>query len=601
MTRATSPAVSTTTVPSPAAATPARKPSRSKPPTPHPAGPGPATEAADDAATALDLLLTDGALGPMRRLLPVPAVVRLAADLARRPRVVARHGLDLAGELSRIAVGQSLLEPSRRDRRFTDQAWRTNAVLRRIVQGYLATVGTAEALLDDAELSWGDRERLTLAADNLIAALAPSNNPLVNPLAWKALIDTGGGNILTGVRHLVTDLSTPPRVPTMVRPDAFEVGVDLALTPGAVVLRTDVLELIQYSPQTPTVRTRPLLIVPPVINKYYIADLAPGRSLVEYLVQNGQQVFMISWRNPDARHRHWDLDTYGQAILDSLEAACRITGADSAVTLGFCSGGTLLAMTMAALAERGTLTAAVAGFGLSVCVLDQARAGAAAALLDDSTAKAATAVSARRGYLDGRNLAEVFAWLRPDDLIWNYWVNNYLQGRDPAPFDILFWNADTTRMTAGLHRDLIGLGLGNALVDPGRARMLGNPVDLSAVTTDGYVVAGVTDHISPWQNCYRSARLFGGDARFVLSTSGHIASIVNPPGNPKSSFQTADDLPADAAAFQQSTPSTSGSWWPDYLDWLADHSGPEAPARTDLGGGGLRPLDPAPGRYVMDR
>jgi polyhydroxyalkanoate synthase len=559
------------------------------------------TDTAESAATALDLLLVDGALGPLRRVAPGGAGLRLAADLARRPRTVARRGGELAGELGQIAVGRSERAPSTRDRRFADPAWTTNPALRRIVQAYLATAGTAQALLSDAELGWRDRERLGLAADNLIAALAPSNNPLVSPAAWKAFIDTGGGSAVAGLRNLLGDLVSAPRVPTMVEPDAFAVGTDLAITPGAVVLRTEVLELIQYTPQTPTVRTRPLVMVPPVINKFYIGDLAPGRSLVEYLVQNGQQVFMISWRNPDARHREWDLDTYAAAILDAVEAACRITGADAALTLGFCSGGTLASMALAALADRGELTDRIAGFGLSVCVLDQARAGTAGALLDEKTAKAATALSKARGYLDGRGLAEVFAWLRPDDLIWSYWVNNYLQGRDPAAFDILFWNADTTRMAAGLHRGLIELALRNALVEPGEATVLGSPVDLSKVAIDGYVVAGVTDHISPWQNCYRSARLFGGDTRFVLSTAGHIASIVNPPTNPKATHQAGNDLPSDPAAWARTTPSTRGSWWPDYLEWLVGRSGPEKSAPEDLGGGGLIPLDPAPGTYVTDR
>jgi polyhydroxyalkanoate synthase len=559
------------------------------------------TETAESAAAALDLLLVDGALGPLRRVTPGSAGLRLAADLARRPGTVARRGGELAGELGQIAIGRSERAPSTRDRRFADPAWENNPVLRRIVQAYLATAGTTQALVGDAELGWRDRERLRLAADNLIAALAPSNNPLISPVAWKALIDTGGGSAVAGLRNLLGDLLSAPRVPTMVAPDAFAVGTDLAITPGAVVLRTEVLELIQYTPQTPTVRTRPLVMIPPVISKYYIADLAPGRSLVEYLVQNGQQVFMISWRNPDARHREWDLDTYAAAILDAVEVACRITGAAAALTLGFCSGGTLASMALAALAHEGELAGRIAGFGLSVCVLDQARAGTAGALLDEKTAQAATALSKARGYLDGRALAEVFAWLRPDDLIWNYWVNNYLQGRDPTPFDILFWNADTTRMTAGLHRGLIDLALRNALVDPGEATVLGSPVDLTKVAVDGYVVAGVTDHISPWQNCYRSARLFGGNTRFVLSTAGHIASIVNPPANPKATHQAGNDLPADPTAWQRATPGTRGSWWPDYLEWLVERSGPEKPAPDDLGGGGLLPLDPAPGTYVMQR
>ena len=426
-------------------------------------------------------------------------------------------------------------------------------------------------------------------------------NPLISPTAGKALIDSGGVSVFKGLRNLVADLATAPRVPTMVPPDAFAVGVDLAVTPGAVVLRSATFELIQYTPQTPTVRTRPLIIVPPVINKYYVADLAPGRSLVEYLVQGGQQVFMISWRNPDATHRDWGLDVYGQAILDALAAALAVTGADAATLLGCCSGGTLQSMALAALQQRGQLDDKVAGFALAVCVLDQAQAGVAGALLDETTAKAASAASAARGYLDGRTLAELFAWLRPNDLIWNYWVNNYLQGKDPAAFDILFWNADTTRMSAALHHGFLDLALRNALVRPGAASMLGAPVDLSSITTDAYVVAGVADHISPWEACYRSAQLFGGDTRFVLSTSGHIAAIVNPPTNARATHQVSTDLGVDATTWQQATPMTTSSWWPDYLTWLSARSGPDRDAPDGLGGAGLVPLDAAPGGYVLDR
>ncbi|MGE3287328.1 MAG: PHA/PHB synthase family protein [Pseudonocardia sp.] len=562
---------------------------------------GPAPDADPDGAAApLDMLLVDGALGPLRSLVPGGSVLRLATDLARRPRTVLRRAGDLGGELGRVVAGRSDAAPSARDRRFADEAWRTNPLLRRVLQAYLAAGGTARALLSDAELDWRDRARLEFALDNAIAAFAPSNNPLTSPTAWKALIDTGGGNVVAGIRNLVGDLVSAPRVPSMVRPDAFEVGTDLAVTPGAVVARTEVFELIQYAPRTPSVRTRPLVVVPPVINKFYIADLAPGRSLVEYLVDHGQQVFMVSWRNPDARHRDWGLDTYGGAITEAIDAALQITGADAASLLGFCSGGTLQSMVLAALARRGELAGKIASFGLAVCVLDQERAGVAGALLDEGTAKTAAAVSGARGYLDGRTLAEVFAWLRPDDLIWNYWVNNYLQGRDPAPFDILFWNADTTRMAARLHHDFLDLGLANALVTPGAASMLGEPVDLSAVTVDGYVVAGVADHISPWQNCYRSAQLFGGDTRFVLSTSGHIAAIVNPVENRKAAHQVA--APAgDADGWRRTTPVTSGSWWPDYLAWLGERSGPEQDAPADLGAPGLPALDEAPGTYVLDR
>ena len=341
---------------------------------------------------------------------------------------------------------------------------------------------------------------------NLIDALAPSNNPVLNPAAVKAVIDTGGRSAVTGLRHFAADMASPPRIPSMVEPDAFEVGVDLAVTPGSVVLRTPVFELIQYRPATQAVRQVPLLVVPPTINKFYVMDLAPGRSMVEYLVGRGLQVFMISWRNPDARHAKWDFDTYGQAVLDAMDAAARITGSEQAVLAGACSGGIIAAMVAAHLAHAGQQDR-MAGLTLLVTVLDQGHAGLGSAVIDERNARLAAAASAARGYLDGRSLAEVFAWLRPNDLIWNYWVNNYLLGRTPPPFDILSWNADTTRMTAGLHRDFLQLGVSNALTRPGGAAMLGSPVDLAAIDRDSYQIAGITDHICPWQSCYRSAGL----------------------------------------------------------------------------------------------
>jgi polyhydroxyalkanoate synthase len=557
------------------------------------------TAAADATAAPLDLLLTDAATGMLRRVNPGGSGRRLAAALAGRPRLVAGRGRQLLGELARVAVGSSQVAPARRDRRFADPGWAGNPLLRRAMQAYLAAAQSAEGVVAEAGLDEKDSERIGFVLTNLIDALAPSNNPLLNPAAAKAAIDTGGGSALRGLRHFLADMAVPPRVPTMVEPDAFEVGVDLAVTPGAVVLRTPVFELIQYRPVTPAVRQVPLLLVPPVINKFYVMDLAPGRSMVEYLVGRGQQVFMISWRNPDARHAKWDLDTYGAAILDAMDAAARITGSEQTVLAGACSGGIVAAMVAAHLAHTGQQDR-IAAATFMVTVLDQAHAGVASAVIDERTARLAAASSRARGYLDGRSLAEVFAWLRPNDLIWNYWVNNYLLGQKPPPFDILFWNADTTRMTAGLHQDFLRLGAANALVTPGGATMLGSPVDLAAVDRDTYLVAGITDHICPWQSCYRSTQLFSGRQRFVLSTSGHIAAMVNPPGNAKASYQLAKDCPEDPREWLHRAETCHGTWWPDYADWLAERCGDEQPAPADLGGGGLEPICEAPGTYVYD-
>jgi polyhydroxyalkanoate synthase len=556
--------------------------------------------APEDAATVpLDLLLADAATGMLRRMNPGGSGLRLAAALAAKPRMVAGRGGQLVGELARIAVGRSQVQPSRRDRRFADPGWAGNPLLRRTMQAYLAGAETAEALVAEAGLGEADAERVGFVLTNLIDALAPSNNPVLNPAAVKAAVDTGGGSALTGLRHFLADMAVSPRVPSMVEPDAFEVGVDLAVSPGSVILRTPVFELIQYRPATTKVRQVPLLIVPPVINKFYVMDLAPGRSMVEYLASTGLQVFMISWRNPDARHAKWDINTYGQAILDAMDATERITGSKQTALAGTCSGGIIAAMVAAHLARTGRQDR-IAALTFLVTVLDQAHAGLASAVIDERSAQVAAAASAARGYLDGRSLAEVFAWLRPNDLIWNYWVNNYLLGRKPPPFDILFWNADTTRMTAGLHRDFLQLGAANALVTPDAATMLGSPVDLATVDRDTYLVAGITDHICPWQSCYRSTQLLGGQPRFVLSTSGHIAAMVNPPGNEKSRYQLAQECPEDPQDWLRGAETRQGSWWPDYSGWLSERCGKEKAAPAELGGGGLLPICDAPGTYVYD-
>ncbi len=551
-------------------------------------------------ATPLDLLLADATTSPLRRFLPGMSGVRFTAGLARRPQRVAGRALGLGAELARIAAGRSEVAPHEKDRRFADEAWAKNPALRRALQGYLAAGTAAKGLVDDAELGWGDEQRMGFIVENLVEACAPSNNPLLNPKVLKRVIDTGGGNLLEGSRRLVRDFATPPRVPSMVEPDAFEVGTDIAVTPGAVVLRTDVFELIQYEPQTPKVRSVPLLIVPPTINKYYVIDLAEQRSLVEHLVANGQQVYCISWRNPDARHADWGLDTYGQAILEAMTATEKISRQDQIAMLGICSGGMIASMVLAHLAAIGDLDR-VAAFSLAVTVLDQEQAGLPNALLSHKAAAASTRASAEKGYLDGRVLAEVFAWLRPNDLIWNYWVNNYLLGHAPKAFDILYWNADPVRMSAAMHRDFMDLAIRNALVEPEASTMLGSKVDLGKVDVDSYVVAGIADHLCKWESCYQSTQLFGGRSRFVLSTSGHIAAMVNPPGNPKASFQTAEENPPDAQEWLEGATKVKGSWWEDYVSWLAERTGPERNKPRRLGSAAYEPLCEAPGTYVHDR
>lgn len=555
----------------------------------------------DELAAPLDLLLTSATRPFASRMMPDATWARVAGSLAQHPGAVADRVGTLTRELGRITAGKSQRAPARADKRFSDPAWQENPLLHRIMQAYLAGAETAGELLDDAALDWRDKERMQFVLDNVVEGLAPSNNPLISPLGWKALIDTGGLSAVRGLKAFARDMLSKPRVPAMVEPDAYVVGETVAVTKGAVVLQTSMFELIQYAPQTTKVRAIPLLMVPPVINKYYVMDIAPGRSMIEYFVSQGQQVFVISWRNPQGRHRDWGFDAYGAAIIEAMDAVQQIAGTDSTHLLATCSGGILAAMTAAHLADIGEGDR-VAGLTLAVTVLDETRAGVAAAAMSERAAQAAIRVSAKKGFLDGRDMAEMFAWLRPTDLVWRYVVNNYVQGRKPAAFDVLFWNADTTRMAAALHRDMVLMGLRNALLTPGAVSMLGSPVDLGKVTSDAYVIGGVADHISPWQATFRSARLLGSkDNSYVLSTSGHIAALVNPPGNPKASYRVGPVGEEDPQQWLDTAEKFADSWWPHYVAWLADRSGPEIDAPKALGGEGLPPLGPAPGSYVMEK
>ncbi|HEY1592387.1 MAG TPA: alpha/beta fold hydrolase [Solirubrobacteraceae bacterium] len=548
----------------------------------------------------LDVLLTDAAVsrGGARRFLEPAAGVRAAAGLARRPDRALRRAGALGGELASIAAGRSERAPARGDRRFTDPAWRESWLWRRSMQSYLAVLDAVDGLIDDASLDWRTERQARFAASNVLDAVAPTNFPWSNPTVIKQTVDDAGANLVKGARRFGRDISRAPRLPATVDTDKFEVGGNLALSPGSVVLREEAFELIQYRPTTEQVRELPLLFVPPTINRFYVLDLAPGRSMIEHLLAEGQQVFVISWRNPDEAQGHFDLDTYAQAVLDARAAVAEITGQESVHLNAACSGGIVTASLLAHLAETGSLSG-VASLTLMVCALDNARAGTQSALINREVAAAAVAESARKGYLDGKALAGVFAWLRPNDLIWSYVINNYLLGKKPPAFDILYWNQDSVRLAAGLHRDFIRMALDNSLTQAGGVSVLGTPVELSKVDLDSYIVAGSNDHIVPWDNAYRSTQLLGGDCRFVLSTSGHIQALINPPApDSRSSYRVADENPPDAEAWMERAAKRQGSWWPDYVEWLAARSGELVDAPARLGSPAHKALGKAPGSYV---
>ena len=381
---------------------------------------------------------------------------------------------------------------------------------------------------------------------------------------------------------------------------AFEVGGNVAATPGAVVFRNELLELIQYQPMSEKQHTRPLLVVPPQINKFYIFDLSATNSFVQYMLKNGLQVFMISWRNPDPRHREWGLSSYVAAAEEAMNVCRAITGSRDVNLLGACAGG----LTIAAL--QGHLQAKrqarrVHSATYLVSLLDSQLDSPASLFADEQTLEAAKRRSYQQGVLEGREMAKVFAWMRPNDLIWNYFVNNYLLGKAPPAFDILYWNNDNSRLPAALHGDLLDFFKFNPLAHAEGLEVCGTPIDLQKVTVDSFHVAGSNDHITPWDAVYRSALLLGGERRFVLANSGHIQSIINPPGNPKAYYLANPKLSSDPRAWFHDAQRSEGSWWPLWLEWVTPRSGPLKAPRTALGNATYPPLGPAPGTYVLTR
>jgi polyhydroxyalkanoate synthase len=428
--------------------------------------------------------------------------------------------------------------------------------------------------------------------------VAPTNSLLGNPAAMKKMYETGGASLVRGLTHMIEDLANNGGLPSQVDMKAFQVGKDLALSPGAVVFKNDVLELIQYQPTTQEVYRRPLLVVPPQVNKYYAMDLSPNKSVVRYLVANGQQVFAISWRNPIPEHREWGFETYDRAILEAIDATRAISGSEDVNITGSCLGGMTLATLLGHLAARGDRRVHAATF--LVTVLDASVESTMGLFATKETIAAARQAAHMKGVIEGQELARAFAWLRPNDLIWNYWVNNYLIGNDPAAFDVLYWNNDTTRLTAKLHGDMLDVFENNVFTHPGTLEMLGTPIDLSRVTNDAYIVAGSTDHITPWQGCYATTQLLGGKIRFILSSSGHIQALLNPPGNPEASYFINDRYPADAELWLARAQKQPGSWWDDWRDWLGQRSGEQKPAPRELGNEQYQPGAPAPGTYVFE-
>jgi polyhydroxyalkanoate synthase subunit PhaC len=525
----------------------------------------------------------------------------LLGQIVRNPGVAARQYLSFLGELGRILTGASELAPAANDKRFADPAWKESAAYRALAQAYLAWGRALNKFVDEANMEKRDAERVRFVASLVVDAMSPTNSFLGNPAALKKLVETGGESFVRGLENFLGDLARNGGLPAQVDTRTFAVGKNLATTQGEVVYRTPVMELIRYRPMTDAVHARPLLIAPPQINKFYVFDLVPEKSIVQFALKGSLQTFAISWKNPTADESHFGLDTYVGALEEAVDVMRELTGSEDVNIWGSCSGGITTSAFLAHLAARGEPK--VHSATVAVCVLDTAvtQNTTAGMFVTAESIAAAKGASELAGVVEGRDLARMFAWMRPNDLIWNYWVNNYLLGNAPPAFDILYWNNDTTRLPARLHADFLDLIADNPYVNAGRLNVRGTPLDMRRLNLDSYVVAGLTDHITPWQGCYNTAQLYGERSTFVLSNSGHIQSLLNPPGNLKTFFWAGATRPPNAEAWLEQADKHTGSWWPHWLEWMKARSGELTSAATATANEALPSLGVAPGRYVMEK
>ena len=514
--------------------------------------------------------------------------------------------IELWGRTYRRFLGEEVapvIQASPGDPRFQDKEWTENAFFDFLRQAYLIAGRWAEEMVEKAaSVDRHTKHRAEFYLNQIVSALSPSNFPFTNPEVIRTTFSTGAQNLATGLAQLLEDLQQSGELLRIRQTDmsAFEVGKNLAVTPGKVIYQNEIMQLIQYSPSTETVFEVPLLIVPPWINKFYILDLTPPKSFIKWLVDRGLTVFVVSWVNPDASLAGKTFEDYmRQGIFEAVDAVVQITRQPQTNALGYCVGGTLLATALACMAATGDERIRSATF--LAAQTDFSNAGDLLVFIDDEQLKALDEVMNKRGYLDGARMSSVFNMLRPKDLVWPYIVNNYLLGKQPFPFDLLYWNSDSTRMPPANHSFYLREFYRYNKLAQGLLKIGGIRLDLSRVTIPVYELATKEDHIAPAQSVLIGAKLFGGPVRFVLAGSGHIAGVVNPPAKPKYMhwIPRAGDIGSFASveAYIAGAREVAGSWWPDYADWLSNLSGGKVPAR-EPGGGILTPIEDAPGSYV---
>ena len=505
----------------------------------------------------------------------------------------------LATGLVGVALGTSDVEPAPRDRRFSDPTWSKNPLYRRWAQAYLVWAGAVERLASGPwlESDWKRALRLRAASGRLVDAAAPSNLLVGNPAALKRAFETGGTSLLRGGRNAARDLARNGGMPARVDRRPFRVGENLAATPGAVVHRDEFFELLEYRPTTERVREFPLLMIPPQVNKHYFLDLAPGRSLTEYLVAQGIHYFTLVWRNPRPEHGRWGIDDYVAAQLRAIEVMTSVSGSERYGLLGACAGGLTTGLLLGYLAATGAADA-VSSATFAISMLDSRLPNPMSALATDRMLRTVAADAKSGKVYDSEQIARTFAWMRPNDLVFNYVVSGWLLGEDPPSFDILAWNDDGANLPSRFYGEMLELYADNRAALPGAVEILGTPIDLGRFTGDSFIVAGMTDHITPWGPGYMTSELVGGTAEVVVTSTGHIQTMVNPPGKPRARYFTGPAAGPDPEAWLAGATAHEGSWWPRYADWLIERSGPSRDAPGRLGNADHPPLDPAPGRYV---
>jgi len=561
-------------------------------------------------ATAADLsserLSGQFALGHVGDFLPgdlVDTAKTVVRQVRRKPAAALRATAGLASELLKIVGGESTLGAEPGDKRFADPAFQQSWLYRGWLKGYLACGRALQQFAAQSGLDAKESERARFLMSQITEALAPTNSLLGNPAALRKAVDTSGDSLRRGAANLLGDVAAGRRLPAQSNDSGFTVGVNLAATPGAVVLRTEMFELLQYAPQTPQVRQRPTLIVPSIVNKYYAFDLAPGRSVIEYFVKQGLTMFTMVWRNPKPEHDGWGIAEYQEAIDQAIDAVSEICSVGDVNLWGVCGAGPVVTSLVGH--HAATKQRKVDSLLLVVSPHDMGRM----ADVPGIGAFSDPAFTSRLGRdrrparrISANDFSLLFGMLRPNDLIWNYWVNNYLLGNDPPAFDVLTWNNDATGMTAAFNRDFAELVRTNPLVTPGAMKVRGEPIaDLSKLGIDSYVLGAMTDHLCLWQDVYRTARLLGERSQFVLGSSGHIQTIVNPPGNPKASFYTNPAKPVSAETWLDGATRHQGSWWDHGVAWTTAHSGELVDAPRAPGSAKHPAFGKAPGSYVLER